>query len=57
MIGDLSRVKIDEVPNAMMRDAPEFGPVPQGADARFLALRENSAEAKTDDVGKLILIR
>ena len=55
VVGHLSRVELDEMPDAVMRDAPEFGPVAQRADRGLLVLRKNSAETQTDDVRELAL--
>ena len=52
---DLRRVVIDEVTDAVMRDAPELGPVAERCDGRFFVLRENPAAAQADDVRELIL--
>lgn len=54
MDGNLGGVVINEVPDAMMRDAPELGPFPQRPDRRLFACREYPAQAKAGDVGKLV---
>ncbi len=50
---NLSGVIIDEVADAVVRDAAEFGPLAQGADGGLATGGENPAGAKTDDVGEL----
>jgi hypothetical protein len=50
---DLGSVIIDEMTYAVMGDAPQFGPVPQGGDGGFLVLWENPAAAEADDVREL----
>lgn len=47
-------VIVNEMPDAVMRDVPEFRPVAQRADGGFLVFRENPAEAKADDVRELV---
>jgi len=54
MDGDLGRIVINEVSDAMMRDAPELRPIPQRAHGGLLACGKNSAEAKADYVCELI---
>ena len=53
MGGDLGRVVIDEMSDPVMGNAPEFGPIPQGADRRLFACREDPAQAKADNVSEL----
>jgi len=55
MRGDFSRIVINEVPDAVMRNAPEFRPLAECADRWFFAYGENSAQAKSEDVRELIL--
>ena len=50
-------VIVDEVPDSMVRNAPEFSPVAQGADRRLFPLRENTTEAKANDVRQPIVIQ
>ena len=50
---NLGRIIINEVADAVMRDAAEFGPFAQGADGGFTTGGENTTGAKTDDVGEL----
>ena len=52
---DLDGIEINKVPDAVMRDAPEFCPVPQRADGGLFVFRKNSAEAQADDVRELAL--
>lgn len=49
----LDGIVINEMPDAMMRNAPQFGPNAKRADGRFFSLGENSAQAKAEDVGEL----
>lgn len=49
----LGRVVIDEMPDAMMRDAPELRPSAERADGRLLVLGEDAAEAQPGDIRKL----
>ena len=57
MNGDLRRIVINEMPDAMMRDATEFRPFPQRAHRRLLACREYPAQAKAENIRELILDR
>ena len=50
---NLGRIIINEVADAVVRDAAEFGPFAQGADGGFTTGGENTTGAKTDDVGEL----
>ena len=52
---DLRRVVVDEVTDAVMRDAPQLGLVAERRDGGFFVLRENPAVTQTDDVRELIL--
>jgi hypothetical protein len=47
MGADLARVVIDEVPDAVMRNSPQFRPLPKGANRWFLACREDPARPQT----------
>jgi len=53
MHADLGGVEVDEVPDLVKRNAPEFRPFPQRADGRLFARWENAAETKSDDIGEL----
>jgi len=55
MRGDFSGVVINEVPDAVMRDAPELRPLAECANRWLFACREDPAEAKPEDVRELIL--
>lgn len=57
MGADFARVVVDEVPDAVMRDSPQFRPFPKGANRWFLACREYPAEAKARYVGELTSCR
>ena len=57
MLRDLGRIEVDEMSNAVIRDAAKFGPIAESADRRFLAGGKDSAESKTDDVSKRVLSR
>jgi len=50
---DLGRVVVDEVPNPVEWDEPEFGPFPEGSNGRLFAGWENAADAKANDIGEL----
>ncbi len=50
---NLGWIIIDEVANAVMRNAAEFGPFAQGADGGLATGGENATGAKADDVGEL----
>jgi len=52
---DFGRVIINEVPNAVVWDAPEFCPTSQRANGGFFVFGKNPAEAETDDVSELVL--
>ena len=47
---DLRRVVIDEVTDAVMRDAPQLGPVAERGDGGLFVFRENPAATQADDV-------
>jgi hypothetical protein len=47
---DLDRVVIDEMPDAVIRDAPELRPFAKGADRGLLAGREYSTAAEPEDI-------
>lgn len=49
----LDWIVIDEVPDSVVRDAPEPGPFPESAYRRFLACREYPAQAQAGDVSEL----
>jgi len=53
MRADLARIEIYEVPDAVVRYAPQLGPFPQSANRRLLACREYTARAEADDVREL----
>lgn len=53
MRADFGRVVIDEMPDPVMGDASEFRPLPKRAYRRFFARREDSAQAKSDDISEL----
>ncbi len=55
MDGNLGQIVVNEMPKAVMRDAPELGPIAQRADRRLFARWENAAEAQADDVCELVL--
>ena len=55
VVRDFGWIVVNEMPDAVMRDAPEFGPVAQRADRRLFARWENAAEAQADDVCELAL--
>ena len=57
MFGDLGQVIINEMSDAVTRDATAFCPFAEGTHRRFFAFRKNSAEAKADDIGELIIER
>ena len=50
---NLGRIIINEVADAVMRNAAEFRPFSQGADGGLFTGGENPAGAKADDVGEL----
>ncbi len=50
---NLGRIIINEMADAVVGDAAKFGPFAQGADGGFTTGGENTAGAKTDDVGEL----
>ena len=50
---DFRRIVVNEVPHAMVRDVPEFRPVPQGGDRWFFVFRENPADPEADNVCEL----
>jgi len=52
---DFGRIVVNEMPDAVVRNAPEFCPVAKRADRRLLALRKNTAQTQADDVSKLTL--
>ena len=52
---DLRRVVVNEMADAVMRDAPELGPVAQRGDGRFLVFGEDPAAAQADYVRELIV--
>src|ERR1035438_3297845 len=54
MRSDLRRVVIDEVTDAMMRDAAQLGPVAERGDRGLFVFRKNPAEAQAEDVRELI---
>ena len=43
------------MPDAVVGDAPEFGPAPQRADGRFFVFWKDPATAESDDVRELTL--
>jgi hypothetical protein len=49
---NFSGVVIDEVSDAVMRDATEVRPISQRADRRLLVFRKNAAAAQADDIGE-----
>ena len=51
---DLGRIIIDEMSDAVMRDASEFRPFPQRAHRRLFACREYPAQAKAENVRELV---
>ena len=53
MGGDLGWIVIDEMSDPVMGNAPEFGPIPQGAYRRLLARGEDPAQAKADNIREL----
>jgi hypothetical protein len=53
MQADFSRVIIDEMPEAVVGNALELCPFPEGADRRFLARWKDTTEPKAHDIGKL----
>lgn len=53
MHGDLGGIVIDEVPDPVMRNAAELGPLAQGANGRLLVLGEYPAQPQADDVREL----
>ena len=55
MKGDLDRVIVNEMTDAMVRNAPEFGPFAERANGRLLARREYARLAKADDIRELTL--
>ena len=52
---DFGRIVVNEMPDAVVRDAPEFRPIAQRADRRLLARGKNATQAQADDVSQLIL--
>ena len=50
MQGDLGRIEINEVADAVVGDATELGPVAQSANRRLATLREKPAGAEAGDV-------
>ena len=50
---DLSGVVIDEVSDAMVGNAAQFGPRPERANRRLLPLGKNTARSQSYDVGEL----
>ena len=53
MQGNFSRIIINEVADAVMGDAAEFGPLADGSNRWLLADGKNPAESESDNVGKL----
>jgi hypothetical protein len=51
--GDLGWIEINEVADAVVGDAAEFGPIAQGANRRLATLREKPAGAEAGDVGEV----
>jgi len=47
---DLDRVVINEMPDAVIRDAPQLCPFAEGAHRRLLAGREYPAPAEPEDI-------
>ena len=47
---DLDRVVINEMPDAVIRDAPQFRPFAKGADRGLLAGREYPTAAEPEDI-------
>jgi len=47
---DLGRVVIDEMPDAVIRDAPQLRPFPQGAHRGLFAGREYPAPTEPEDI-------
>ncbi len=54
---DLARVVVDEMPDAVMRDAAELGPFAQRAHRRLFPGRKDAAGAQADNVGEPVLDR
>ena len=52
MDADLRSVVINEMADAMMRDASQLRPVAQRGDGGLLVLGKNPAVAQADDVGE-----
>jgi hypothetical protein len=50
---NLGRIVINEVADAVMRNAAEFGPFSQSADGGFFTSRKNPAGAETNNVSEL----
>ena len=49
----LGRIVVNEMPDLVMRNAPELRPCPQRADRRFLADGKNPALAQSNHIGEL----
>ena len=51
---DFGRIIVDEVSNAVMRDAPELRPFAQRANGWFLAGRKYPAQAEAENIRELV---
>lgn len=51
----LGRIKINEVADTVVGDAPELGPFAQGADRGFVVLGKDTGDTEANDVGEVAL--
>ena len=52
MHGDFGGIVVNEMPDAVMRDAAELGPFAERANRRLFPGREDAAGAQSDNVGE-----
>lgn len=55
MLRDFDGIEIYEMTEAVVRDAPEFRPIAQGADRGFPPLGENPAETQAGNISELAI--
>jgi len=57
VLSDFCGIEINEMPDTVMRDAAQFGPIAKRADRGLFSLWENTAQAQARDIGQLIWIQ